>query len=211
MALFKHYKNKPYKVWGTVKHSETLESLVLYECLYDNPAGRLWVRPEEMFNDTVEVNGSKARRFRRVEVEIQTVTNIAKSHREILHDIAADILDSWSREAFESQLAKRRGLLLLLARVEGEVVGFKLGYRVNSETFYSWLGGVRPDFRGLAIASRLMLTQHEWCRRKGYKKVLTKTQNLYRDMLILNLKHGFSVTATETSRRGLKIVLEKEL
>jgi hypothetical protein len=52
-----------YKVLGLVKHSETLEDLVLYEALYENPHGKLWVRPKEMFFEEVEREGRKFPRF----------------------------------------------------------------------------------------------------------------------------------------------------
>ena len=62
--VYKHYKGKTYKVLGTARHSETLEELVLYECLYENKLGKVWVRPIEMFFGTLE-DGSK--RFELVE------------------------------------------------------------------------------------------------------------------------------------------------
>lgn len=48
---YRHYKGKDYKVHGVVRHSETLEELVLYEPLYHNEEfpGELRVRPKEMF------------------------------------------------------------------------------------------------------------------------------------------------------------------
>lgn len=62
-GFYRHYKNKPYKVIGTVRHSETLEELVLYEALYPNESGAMWVRPLEMFLSDVEVNGKTVARF----------------------------------------------------------------------------------------------------------------------------------------------------
>lgn len=52
-----------YSVIGLAKHSETLEDLVVYECLYDNPKGKIWVRPLQMFLEEVEIDGKKAPRF----------------------------------------------------------------------------------------------------------------------------------------------------
>ena len=61
---YQHYRTRNfYKVLGIAKHSETLEELVVYEALYDNPEGQLWVRPKEMFLEDVEVNGQKVPRF----------------------------------------------------------------------------------------------------------------------------------------------------
>lgn len=46
---YQHYKGGLYRVIDVVKHSETLEDLVLYETLYENPRSKLWVRPLKMF------------------------------------------------------------------------------------------------------------------------------------------------------------------
>lgn len=56
-----------YRVLGVAKHSETLEEFVVYECLYDNPESKLWVRPAKMFEEKVEVNGKMVPRFYLVE------------------------------------------------------------------------------------------------------------------------------------------------
>ena len=63
LGRYKHYKGGLYKVLGVVKHSETLEDLVLYETLYDNPRSKLWVRPLKMFSEKIEVSGRMVFRF----------------------------------------------------------------------------------------------------------------------------------------------------
>jgi hypothetical protein len=50
-------------VLGLVRHSETLEELVHYECLYPNPDGQSWVRPRLMFEEKISVNGIEYPRF----------------------------------------------------------------------------------------------------------------------------------------------------
>ncbi len=66
--VYKHSKKGTlYKIIGTGKHTETLEDLVIYECLYDNKISKLWCRPSSMFNDTVELNGAKVKRFQLIE------------------------------------------------------------------------------------------------------------------------------------------------
>ncbi|MAF14056.1 MAG: TonB box-like protein [Parcubacteria group bacterium] len=64
LGKYKHYKGKEYKVIGVAKHSETLEELVVYEALYDNPVDKLWVRPKKMFLESVEVDGIIVPRFK---------------------------------------------------------------------------------------------------------------------------------------------------
>ena len=63
LGKYQHYKGHYYRVIGIAKHSETLEEMVIYETLYDNPDGKLWVRPKKMFLEKVEVGGEKIPRF----------------------------------------------------------------------------------------------------------------------------------------------------
>lgn len=63
-GIYQHYKGKNYKVIDLARHSETLEWLVIYECLYENPAGKIWVRPMSMFQETITIDGQVTPRFR---------------------------------------------------------------------------------------------------------------------------------------------------
>ncbi|HEY8343405.1 MAG TPA: GNAT family N-acetyltransferase [Calditerricola sp.] len=45
-------------------------------------------------------------------------------------------------------------------------------------------------YRRRGIATELMKRQHAWCRRHGYQTIRTHTKNKWREMLILNLRHG---------------------
>ncbi|SFR65766.1 Protein of unknown function [Marinobacter daqiaonensis] len=58
---YRHYKGREYEVLGTARHSETGEWLVVYRCLYGDFS--LWVRPLDMFTETVEVAGEQVPRF----------------------------------------------------------------------------------------------------------------------------------------------------
>jgi GNAT superfamily N-acetyltransferase len=105
----------------------------------------------------------------------------------------------------------RQPLQAWLALVDGQVVGCKLGYERKPGHYYSWLGGVHPDFRSQGIAHELMSRQHAWCQQQGYRRIRTQTYNRWRAMLLLNLRAGFDIVGTVQSARGLVIVLEKEL
>jgi hypothetical protein len=61
-GLYRHYKGNDYQVMGIAKHSENESELVVYRPLYG--AGGLWVRPLEMFVETVEIDGQRLPRFR---------------------------------------------------------------------------------------------------------------------------------------------------
>ena len=55
-----------YRVTGIARHSETLEELVVYECLYENDLGRNWVRPKKMFLEKVQTLEGLKPRFERL-------------------------------------------------------------------------------------------------------------------------------------------------
>jgi len=63
-GLYRHYKGGEYRVIGLARHSETLAPLVVYEALYAE--GGLWVRPAEMFAESVEIGGRIVKRFTRI-------------------------------------------------------------------------------------------------------------------------------------------------
>lgn len=58
---YRHYKGNEYTVIGVARHSETEEELVVYRKEYDDYG--LWVRPREMFEETVVVDGHSVPRF----------------------------------------------------------------------------------------------------------------------------------------------------
>lgn len=60
-GIYRHYKGNYYKVIYEAKHSETLETMVVYQALYGEYG--IWVRPADMFLETVVVHGQKQQRF----------------------------------------------------------------------------------------------------------------------------------------------------
>lgn len=109
------------------------------------------------------------------------------------------------------RMSIKRPILILIAYIGDMPVGFKIGFEDKENMFYSWLGGVLPSYRGNGIASALMKRQHEWAAQRGYGLVETRTRNRYKPMLILNLKHGFSIVGTLIESKDVKIILRKKL
>ena len=60
-GIYKHFKGNKYEVIGVAKDSETLEEMVVYQQLYGEYG--LWVRPLEMFMETIEKDGKWIPRF----------------------------------------------------------------------------------------------------------------------------------------------------
>lgn len=58
---YRHYKGRDYLVIDVATHSETEERLVVYRTDYGDHS--LWVRPLDMFVETVEFDGRTVPRF----------------------------------------------------------------------------------------------------------------------------------------------------
>lgn len=62
---YRHFKGNTYQVIGTAYHSETQELMVLYQSCYGDhkKQQQLWVRPYDMFVETIERDGQNLARF----------------------------------------------------------------------------------------------------------------------------------------------------
>jgi len=58
---YRHYKGREYTVIDVALHSETLEEMVVYRQEYGEH--KLWVRPQAMFRETIEIEGQRVPRF----------------------------------------------------------------------------------------------------------------------------------------------------
>lgn len=75
------------------------------------------------------------------------------------------------------------------------------------------MGGVLPPFRQKGVAAQLAKVQELWVRQQGFRKVVLKTRNCHRGMLIFALKNGFQITNILPKKeiKDYRIILEKQL
>lgn len=75
-GLYQHYKGPMYRVIDIARHSETEESLVIYQALYGEKG--IWARPFSMFTETVELDGKVVPRFAYCDAQtaVQEVVNL---------------------------------------------------------------------------------------------------------------------------------------
>ena len=90
---YRHYKGNEYTVLGVVRHSESLEELILYRQEYGDHG--LWVRPKEMFSETVKIDGQDVSRFQLLGAEQTEHPNLF-----------ANIPSGLPQELFETILSK---------------------------------------------------------------------------------------------------------
>lgn len=61
LGMYKHFKGNLYQVLHIATHSETEETMVVYQPQYGDRA--IWVRPLSMFDETIERDGKTIKRF----------------------------------------------------------------------------------------------------------------------------------------------------
>lgn len=67
VRYFRHFKGGMYKLLAIGQDSETLEPVVVYQALYGE--GKVWVRPYDMFFETIVRDGKEIRRFTEISTE----------------------------------------------------------------------------------------------------------------------------------------------
>lgn len=111
---------------------------------------------------------------------------------------ALDVIRRLNTAIFDEQRIintfDRDDVLILLAQVESQPVGFKIGYRFKAKTYYSAKGGVLPAFRRQGIARALLYAMIDRVRDWGYTSFLFDTfPNKHPGMTVLGLSEGFRV------------------
>lgn len=107
--------------------------------------------------------------------------------------------------------------LILIAFDNVAAVGFKVGYdRYHDGSWYSWLGGVLPAYRGRGIANALLERQEMWARGAGYERIYVKTRNRFGAMRAMLARAGYEIVALDapnpaTARADLRLTLVKNL
>ena len=133
--------------------------------------------------------------------------------KKILQDLLMlykNIFDDADEVFFIERIKTKENILILIAYDKEIPIGFKIGYRYNETTFYSWVGGVLENFRNKGVAKQLAKLQENWCKKKQFSKIRTKSMNKFKPMLILNLKNDFNIVHVYTNqKKQTKIVFEK--
>lgn len=104
--------------------------------------------------------------------------------------------------------------LILIAYHDNVPIGFKVGYDSGkNSTFYSWMGGVVPEYRQKGVANSLAERQEKHVKKEGFKFISFKTRNYLKAMLIFGIRNGFNITGIEEKNKPSenRIILEKVL
>ncbi|KQA16942.1 GNAT family N-acetyltransferase [Vibrio metoecus] len=101
-----------------------------------------------------------------------------------------------TEQSLQARLNNKTGLVLVAENDSG-LLGFKIGYELDDETFYSWFGGVAPAARGHGVAQRLLEVQETWALEQGYQCIKVKSRNQFPAMLRLLIRNNYLIEEYE--------------
>ncbi len=105
-------------------------------------------------------------------------------------------IDEFVNKESEASLSARldgKTHYIQIAEQDGILVGFKIGYQVDHDTFYSWFGGVTGKARGNGVAQALLEAQEKWARDHNYQTITVKSRNQFPAMLRLLIRNGYLI------------------
>jgi len=180
-TFYRHYKNKPYKFLGLVRHSETLEEMALYKTLYVNDLGSMWVRPKEMFFGDLQVNGVSTKRFAPIEFDIEQLESLDGKVAGQLETVFPEFRNSsadFGQVIFEGEKS----------------VGIIAGSLLPQDTFQIQIFSVVTEYRSLGLGSLLLDYQLQWCQQKEIEQVTAIVPNEDSPASRLFFKNKFKVS-----------------
>ena len=108
----------------------------------------------------------------------------------------------------------RTDLVVLVARLGEEPVGYKVGYGEGGAVFYSAKGGVLAPHRRRGIARALLIRMEDEARALGYGRLAFDTfPNQHPGMTVMALAERFTVTAAgfNAAYRDYRLRFERDL
>ena len=116
--------------------------------------------------------------------KLQTVCDLITKIPELNQSASINVLE---------ERVQDKVTLILVAYVDSQAVGFKFGYELNSSDFYSWLGGVLPNYRQQGIARALLEEQERWARANLYQHIYVKSKNCFPNMLKMLISSNYQI------------------
>jgi len=114
---------------------------------------------------------------------------------------------------FRRRFQGRCNVLMLVASLAGQPVGFFIGFELKPTMFFAWFYGVVPAHRREGVASQLMDAVHSWARDQGYEAIRFECHNQHRPMLHLAIARMYDIVGIrwDPDRGDNLVIFEKSL
>ncbi len=109
-------------------------------------------------------------------------------------------IDEFVSKETEASLSARlagKTHYIQIAEQGDELLGFKIGYQLDEDTFYSWFGGVSSEARGKGVAQALLEAQEKWARDHNFQTITVKSRNQFPAMLRLLIRNDYLIERYE--------------
>lgn len=118
-----------------------------------------------------------------------------------------------SEEDLRRRLRGRHNILVQVARVKNDVVGFYAGMELKPSVHFAWMCGVVSEMRRAGIATQLMHAAEDWSRSEGYQTLRFECDNKIRPMLHFGIANGYDIVGIrwDQDRMSNLIIFEKVL
>jgi GNAT superfamily N-acetyltransferase len=142
------------------------------------------------------------------------ITEVGPAEYPLIEVLRRTIFDEFGHQilsTLEDDLPEQQDVLCLIAHLEGNPIGFKVGHRDRAGVYYSKCGGVLKDYRRLGLATRMHQWQITFAKARGYYRVWFNTFNYFQNMVRFGLRHGFlpvSIEQRELGRFSWKFALD---
>ncbi len=116
-------------------------------------------------------------------------------------------------EWIRKRLRGRHNVLIQVARVGNDAVGFYAGMELKPSVHFSWLVGVVPQLRRGGIATQLMHAAEDWARTEGYRTLRFECDNRIRPFLHFGIADGYDIVGIrwDQDRMSNLIIFEKTI
>ncbi|HEB61202.1 MAG TPA: GNAT family N-acetyltransferase [Phycisphaeraceae bacterium] len=98
-----------------------------------------------------------------------------------------------SAEVLGQRYRGRNDVVILVARIGNDSVGFYAGFELKPGVHFAWLCGVVPSFRRQGIGTQLMEAAEDWVKTHGYKVIRMECYNNHRHMLQFAIASGYDI------------------
>lgn len=121
-------------------------------------------------------------------------------------------IDSTTYKQLNERINNVKHLIILVAHVDNQPVGYLMGYERYS-SFYTWIAGVLPSHRRHGVFIQLMDRIEQLAKQKNYQLLTIKTRNSFKSMLLFLISHDFKLIDID-KRQSVdthRLILEKQL
>lgn len=98
-----------------------------------------------------------------------------------------------SDDDMRRRLRGRHNVLVQVARIGDQAVGFYIGMELRPDVHFAWSCGVVPEMRRAGIATQMMHAAEDWARTEGYRLLRFECDNNVRPFMHFGIANDYDI------------------